>query len=46
MQWIKDQLFVVYGLVVVAGALFVGGMFGHVFGGIGDRLFGKNEEDA
>lgn len=40
----KDELITLLGLFVVGGVLFAGAIFGMIFGGIGDKLFGKKKK--
>lgn len=44
MDFIKEEAIAAYGLVVVFGVLFAGAIIGQFFGGIGDKLFGKNDK--
>jgi hypothetical protein len=43
LDWLKEEMFTAYGLVVYALILFTAGLIGQFFGGIGDYLFGQKE---
>lgn len=45
MEILKGEAVALYGIVVVFGILFIAGLIGQFFGGIGDKLFGKKVQE-
>lgn len=44
MEFLKGEAIAAYGIVVVFGVYFTAALIGQFFGGIGDKLFGKKEQ--